>query len=81
MKWFSWSFNFSNFIRSRFHMFGCIDVLKKLWNVHKKTTVLECALIKFQAANLHSETLIRNETPAHFTKILRTPFFVKKSSA
>ena len=47
------SFNISNLV------FGCIDVLKKSLKIHRKTPVLECILIKMQASNLQSETLIK----------------------
>ena len=57
------SFNISNFISSRSQVFGRADVFKRLRNIHMKAPVLECILIKLQASNLQSETLIKKGTP------------------
>ena len=70
----------SNFISSPSQVFGRIDVLQKLHNIQRKTSELEYILIKLQASNFQSETLIRKETPAkvfscEFCKKFRTPFY------
>ena len=65
MNWISRSFNISIFISSPLKLFDCIDVLKKLREVHSKVSVLECILIKMLASYLQYETLIKKETGAH----------------
>ena len=65
MNWISRSFNISIFISSRLKLFGCIDVLKKIREVHSKVSVLECILIKMLASNLQYEILIKKEKGAH----------------
>ena len=64
MNWISQSFNISNIICSRSQLFDHRDVLKKLRNIHKKNTSSDGILIKLQASNRQSETLIKKSTPA-----------------
>ena len=80
------SFNISNFILNRSQVFNQINVPKKLHVVFiGKTCVLECVLIKLQASNLQSETLIKKEIsaqgfPVNFAKLIRVPFYKTASS-
>ena len=82
MNWISSSFNVSKFISSPSQVFGRIDVLEKLRQVHKKTPMLEYVLIKMHSSNLQSEILIKRLrerhrhrcVPVDFAKILRTLF-------
>ena len=78
----SWLFNITNFISSRWQVFGCINVLKKLHNIDRKTPVLQCILIELQISSLHSKTWIMEETPAQvfpcgFCKNFKNAFFYK----
>ena len=72
----------TNFISSRWQVFGCIDVLKKLCNIHRKTPVLQCILIELQISSLHYKTWIMEETPAQlfscgFCENFKNAFFYK----
>ena len=78
------SSNISNFISSRFQVFGRINVLKKLCKVHRKTPVLECILMKMQASNIRFEILIKKEAPVlpcEFCKNIKNKFFIEQLSA
>ena len=80
------SFNISNFILNHSQVFNQINVPKKLHAVFiGKTCVLECVLIKLQASNLQSETLIKKEIsaqgfPVNFAKLIRVLFYKTASS-